>query len=77
MEVDISVVNYICTTIYNIVPIGQSIKQLWGYDDRNFLLVDSSDHQTYVLKIINEHDSKPELTGKLHERKTRQLSGRF
>lgn len=63
MEIDKTVVNYISTTLYNILPIEQSIKQLWGYDDRNFSLVDSSDHQTYILKIINEHDSRPELTG--------------
>lgn len=65
MQADEPLVAYIATTYYNILPVLNSIKRLPGYDDRNFLLTDSSDNKSYVLKIVNLAESDAELTGEL------------
>lgn len=66
MEVDNSLVTFIATTYYNITPIFGSIQLLCGYSDKNYSLTDSNGNEKYVLKIVNENESKKELTGELN-----------
>lgn len=65
MEVDNSVINYLAFTLYNLQPIEQSITPLCGYNDKNYSLVDANDNNKYVIKIVNELDSREDLTGKV------------
>lgn len=67
MQADESLVAYIASTYYDLRPILGSIKRLPGYDDRNFMLTDSADNRTYVLKIVNRHESDKELTDIIDE----------
>lgn len=62
MQANDSLVAYIASTYYNLNPILGSIKPLCGYNDKNFLLTDSNDHRTYVLKIVNRDESVKEIT---------------
>lgn len=64
MEVDNTVINYLAFTLYNLQPIEESISPLCGYSDRNYSLIDTNDKSKYVIKIVNENDSKEEITGK-------------
>jgi Ser/Thr protein kinase RdoA (MazF antagonist) len=63
MQADERIVAYIASTYYNLQPVLGSIKQLAGYDAKNFLLTDSASNKTYVLKIVNREESVKELTG--------------
>lgn len=62
MQADIPLVVYITTTYYNLTPITESIKPLCGYNDKNFLVTDSGDQKTYVLKIVNRDESCKQVT---------------
>lgn len=64
MEVDKTVINYLAFTLYNLQPIEESISPLCGYSDRNYSLIDTNDNSKYVVKIVNENDSREEITGK-------------
>lgn len=65
MGTDTSLVTYLATTFYDLLPIEQSIRPFCGYSDKNYSFVDANDKSKYVLKIVNEEDSSKELQGKL------------
>lgn len=67
MDVELSVVTYAASTYYNILVDEASITKLVGYDDKNFLVVDTTDNQKYVIKIVNPDNTQPCLTGEYHK----------
>lgn len=68
MNISDSVVSFTAETFYNLLPSEHNIRQLAGYSDKNFVLVDSLDEtRKFVLKIVNEEDSDEELTSIIDE----------
>lgn len=65
MQINESTVSQITRIYYNITPILGSIKQLPGYDDKNYVLIDAASNKSFILKIVNPKDSNNDLTGKL------------
>lgn len=69
MQVNDSIITYVASTFYNFTPRDDKICQLDGYMDRNYSIVDVNNPEDgrYVLKIINEQDSKEPLTSIIDE----------
>lgn len=68
MDISNSVVIYTAETFYNLLPCEKELRQLHGYSDRNFAIVDSSDKtKKYFLKIVDEEDSNEQLTSIIDE----------